>query len=49
MKENTLYDTDRCNVFVLDATRTEWAVPFETNSLDIIVLIFVLSAIEPSK
>ena len=43
------FDASRCKVFVLDATSEEWNVPFEPNSLDAIVLIFVLSAIHPQK
>ncbi|CAG4983013.1 unnamed protein product [Parnassius apollo] len=49
MQQNKLYDTKRCNVFVLDATITDWEVPFKENSIDIIAIIFVLSAIDPSK
>lgn len=49
VKQNELYDTKRCEVFVMDATQIEWNVPFQENTLDIIVLIFVLSAIDPSK
>lgn len=49
MQQNVLYNTKRCNVFVLDATNETWEVPFKENSLDIIVLIFVLSAIDPAK
>lgn len=42
-------DADRLTVFVMDATSDEWRVPFEENSMDFIILIFVLSAIHPKK
>lgn len=49
LKQEELYDTSRCRAFVLDATSREWQLPFEQNCMDVILLIFTLSAIDPSK
>ncbi|KAL1494006.1 hypothetical protein ABEB36_009681 [Hypothenemus hampei] len=49
LRESENFDAKRSQVFVLDVTETDWNVPFEENSIDIIVIIFVLSAIHPDK
>ncbi|KAK3927922.1 tRNA N(3)-methylcytidine methyltransferase METTL2 [Frankliniella fusca] len=49
LKENSEYDQSRCCAFVCDVTADEWNAPFEKGSLDIIAIIFVLSAICPEK
>uniref|UniRef100_A0A1A9V480 tRNA N(3)-methylcytidine methyltransferase n=1 Tax=Glossina austeni TaxID=7395 RepID=A0A1A9V480_GLOAU len=49
LRSNPGFDCKRCKVFVMDATLEDWMVPFEKESQDIIVMIFVLSAIEPAK
>lgn len=51
LRTNDEFDDKRCQVFVLDATKENWqdSLPFDENSIDIIVLIFVLSAIKPEK
>lgn len=49
LQENPAYDVSRCKAFVLDATQEKWETPFDFESLDIVVLIFVLSAIHPDK
>ncbi|XP_064476667.1 tRNA N(3)-methylcytidine methyltransferase METTL2-like [Ornithodoros turicata] len=49
LKEHKEYDPQRCLAFVCDVTRENWDAPFPNESLDIIILIFVLSAVSPDK
>lgn len=48
-QEHPDYDKDRCHAFLCDISSENPDFPFPKESLDIIVLIFVLSAIDPSK
>ncbi|XP_046390240.1 tRNA N(3)-methylcytidine methyltransferase METTL2 isoform X2 [Ischnura elegans] len=49
VQENPEYDVKRCHAFVCDVTSDDWNAPFPPNSLDFVILIFVLSAIHPDK
>ena len=42
-------DRTRCTPFVCDATAEDWETPFPYESLDVMLYIFVLSAISPEK
>ncbi|GCC38445.1 tRNA N(3)-cytidine methyltransferase METTL2 [Chiloscyllium punctatum] len=49
VKLNSCYDHSRCLVFVHDLCDMQATYPMPNESLDIIILIFVLSAIHPDK
>ncbi|KAK6634731.1 hypothetical protein RUM43_012133 [Polyplax serrata] len=49
LKGHSLYNENYCYAFICDVTSDEWNTPFEENSLDIVVMIFVLSAISPMR
>lgn len=49
LKENSEYNPDHCTAFVCDITCDDWNPPFALESLDVILLVFVLSAIQPEK
>lgn len=49
VKENPLYNTNACNVFVCDVTEEHLTNFIQPNSVDIATMIFVLSAVHPNK
>ncbi|KAF6019928.1 METTL2A [Bugula neritina] len=49
LKEHDDYDASRCHAFVCDISNTANQMPFPDNSLDIITMIFVLSAISQDR
>ncbi|KFO25217.1 Methyltransferase-like protein 6 [Fukomys damarensis] len=49
VKQNPLYDTERCKVFQCDLTKDDLLDNVPQESVDIVMLIFVLSAIHPDK
>ena len=48
VREHPQGGTRRCHAWVCDITQ-EWDTPFHPNSLDIVTLLFVMSAITPTK
>jgi hypothetical protein len=48
-QEHPDYKPDTCHAFVCDITDEKAEIPFPDQSLDIVILIFVLSAILPEK
>lgn len=49
VQTNSAYDPSRCFAFVHDLCDEDKSYPLPSNSLDVIILIFVLSAIVPDK
>ncbi|XP_069110979.1 tRNA N(3)-methylcytidine methyltransferase METTL2-like isoform X2 [Argopecten irradians] len=49
VKVHPEYNTTRCHAFVCDITDDSKPLPFPEGSLDLIILIFVLSAIHPDR
>lgn len=49
VKSNTEYDPKKCHAFVCDIAAESVEFPFPEDSLDVILIIFVLSAITPEK
>ena len=49
LQDSSSYEADRCHVFTCDVSSSSPSFPFPPQSLDFIILIFVLSAIKPDK
>nr|XP_033785936.1 tRNA N(3)-methylcytidine methyltransferase METTL6 isoform X2 [Geotrypetes seraphini] len=49
VKQNPLYNTERCKVFQCDLTKDDLLDNIPEHSVDVVTLIFVLSAIHPEK
>lgn len=49
VKQNPLYDTERCKVFQCDLTKDDLLEHVPPESVDVVTLIFVLSAVHPDK
>ncbi|XP_012877613.1 PREDICTED: methyltransferase-like protein 6 isoform X2 [Dipodomys ordii] len=48
-EQNPLYNTERCKVFQCDLTKDDLLEHLPPGSIDVVMLIFVLSAIHPEK
>uniref|UniRef100_A0A8C3YR36 Methyltransferase 6, tRNA N3-cytidine n=1 Tax=Catagonus wagneri TaxID=51154 RepID=A0A8C3YR36_9CETA len=48
-EQNPLYDTERCRVFQCDLTKDDLLKHVPPESVDVVMLIFVLSSIHPDK
>ncbi|XP_063466862.1 tRNA N(3)-methylcytidine methyltransferase METTL6 isoform X6 [Symphalangus syndactylus] len=48
-EQNPLYDTERCKVFQCDLTKDDLLDHVPPESVDVVMLIFVLSAVNPDK
>ncbi|XP_070432119.1 tRNA N(3)-cytidine methyltransferase METTL6 isoform X1 [Equus przewalskii] len=49
VKQNPLYDAERCKVFQCDLTKDDLLEHVPPESVDVVMLIFVLSAVHPDK
>ncbi|XP_072879713.1 tRNA N(3)-cytidine methyltransferase METTL6 isoform X1 [Chlorocebus sabaeus] len=49
LQQNPLYDTERCKVFQCDLTKDDLLDHVPPGSVDVVMLIFVLSAVHPDK